>query len=100
MQESQLLAVGVFSVVACAFIFVSVNKLKEAFTAQDQTSSQIEKIPTSSSMHFFANNQCSPSCCMHSNYSCNSGCVCLSDAQRDALTTRGNNASSRAPDLL
>ena len=99
MQETQLLAIGIFSVVACAFIFVSVHRLKEAFTTHAQ-SSNTEKMPIMPSMHIFANNKCAPACCMYSNYSCNSGCVCLSDAQRDALTTRGNNAASRAPDLL
>lgn len=97
----QLITISAFSVVACALIFTITKQMqvaKEKFSASGTPASQ--RIASEPSMHFFAYNKCSPSCCDQSNYSCNSGCVCMSEAQRDALTTRSNNAASQAPDVL
>jgi len=94
--NTQLITIGVFSVIASAIIFVAAGQLppkKERFLQKNTQ-------PPEPSLHFFAYNKCSPACCNQSNYSCNSGCVCMSQAQRDALTTRGNNAATLAPDQL
>ena len=42
------------------------------------------------SMFTFAYNQCKPECCP-STYSCDGGCICTTDSQRDFLTKRGFN---------
>jgi hypothetical protein len=41
----------------------------------------------------FKNNQCKPECCGAS-FSCGSGCVCTTPAQRDMINTRGGNRTS------
>jgi hypothetical protein len=43
------------------------------------------------SMYMFAYNKCKPECCDHSPYSCDRGCICLSDKQRGLLSSRGYN---------
>ena len=40
------------------------------------------------SMFMFSHNQCKPSCCMNSPYSCSGGCVCLTDKQRKCIGNR------------
>lgn len=42
------------------------------------------------SMFTFAYNQCKPECCP-ATYSCDGGCVCTTDSQRDFLAKRGLN---------
>ena len=43
-------------------------------------------------MFIFSYNKCKPECCLNgSNYSCNSGCVCVNDEQIKFLSSRGNN---------
>lgn len=46
------------------------------------------------SMFMMAFNKCSPSCCP-STYSCNGGCVCMTDKQKDFIGKRGNNSATR-----
>lgn len=41
-------------------------------------------------MFFFTYNKCSPKCCP-SSYSCDKGCVCLNQDQRDYINSRGKN---------
>lgn len=41
-------------------------------------------------LYMFKNNECKPECCGAS-YSCGAGCVCVTDAQRAMLQTRGGN---------
>jgi hypothetical protein len=43
-------------------------------------------------MFMFAQNQCRPDCCP-ATYSCDGGCVCTTEAQRDMIAGRGGNAS-------
>ena len=43
------------------------------------------------SMHMFAFNKCAPECCLDSPYSCDRGCVCMTDNQYDYLDRRGKN---------
>ena len=38
-------------------------------------------------------NKASPECCMGSEFSTSKGCVCLTDAQRDWFSQRGNNST-------
>lgn len=85
MRDTQLITIGVFTIVACAFIVTITMKMgasKERFE---------EQVAEPASIHFFADNKCSPACCTESNFSCSGGCVCLSEAQRMALSGRGNN---------
>ena len=43
------------------------------------------------SLFTFAYNKCSPDCCMGSPYSCNGGCVCLTEEQKKSFKRlRGN----------
>ena len=44
-------------------------------------------------LFIFKNNQCKPECCGAS-FSCGSGCVCTTPAQRDMINTRGGNRTS------
>lgn len=46
---------------------------------------------TPKSMFMFAYNKCSPSCCGNSPYSCNGGCVCLTNEQKKYMSNRGYN---------
>jgi hypothetical protein len=46
-------------------------------------------------LFIFANNQCKPECCGAS-FSCGSGCVCTTPAQRDLIASRGGNRTSPA----
>lgn len=41
------------------------------------------------SMFIFANNKCDPSCCP-SPYSCDKGCVCLTDEQKNLMSGPGS----------
>ncbi len=41
-------------------------------------------------LFIFKNNQCKPECCGAS-FSCGSGCVCTTPAQRDLINSRGGN---------
>jgi hypothetical protein len=41
-------------------------------------------------LFIFKNNQCKPECCGAS-FSCGSGCVCTTAAQRDLISSRGGN---------
>ncbi len=43
-------------------------------------------------MFMFAQNQCRPDCCP-ATYSCDGGCVCTTEAQRNMIAGRGGNAS-------
>ena len=45
------------------------------------------------SMFTFAYNQCKPECCP-STYSCDGGCICTTESQRDFLAKRGLNKTS------
>lgn len=90
MRERQIITIGVFSIIACALIVTLVGSMREKYV----DNSPVTAAPTAApSMHMFAENKCSPACCDQSNYSCSGGCVCISEAQRMALSTRGNNAS-------
>jgi hypothetical protein len=46
------------------------------------------------SMFAFAYNKCDASCCP-SPYTCNGGCVCMTDKQIDFMGKRGNNSAQR-----
>jgi hypothetical protein len=46
---------------------------------------------TPKSMFVFAYNKCDVKCCGDSPYSCNGGCVCLTDEQKHFLSNRGTN---------
>lgn len=95
MHDRQIITIGVFSLIASALIFTMVGGMKEKYI-NSASSSVVTWVPTTApSMHMFADNKCSPACCDQSNYSCSGGCVCMSEAQRMALSTRGNNASYR-----
>jgi hypothetical protein len=48
------------------------------------------------SMHMFSFNRCAPECCIDSPYSCDRGCVCMTDKQYDYLDGRGKNHSKNA----
>ena len=52
-------------------------------------------IKESNTLPDLANFKCSPSCCIlqESEYSCNSGCVCLDTETKKLLQTRGGNRS-------
>ena len=41
-------------------------------------------------LYMFKDNACKPECC-GSSYSCGTGCVCVTDAQRNMLQSRGGN---------
>jgi hypothetical protein len=41
-------------------------------------------------LYMFKDNECKPECC-GSSYSCGAGCVCVTDAQRAMLMSRGGN---------
>lgn len=43
------------------------------------------------SLSMVSYNKCAPECCIDSPYSCDRGCVCLTDKQYDYLGGRGNN---------
>lgn len=45
------------------------------------------------SMFLFTHNQCHPDCCP-STYSCDRGCVCTTEQQRNFVHTRGHNRTS------
>lgn len=45
------------------------------------------------SLFIFKNNQCKPECCGAS-FSCGSGCVCTTPAQRNFVNSRGGNHTS------
>lgn len=97
MRDSQIMFVGIFAIVACALIFTVVGDMKEKFVVAANT---VERhlppvVVEPRSMHLFAENRCSPACCDQSNFSCSTGCICMSEAQRMALSTRGNNASNK-----
>lgn len=51
--------------------------------------------PGSDNLFMFKDNQCKPECCGAS-YSCDGGCVCTSQEQRDFINMRGGNRT--APD--
>jgi hypothetical protein len=42
-------------------------------------------------LFMFSKNKCDPSCCTNSNHSCNNGCVCKTNAQKQFLRSRGGN---------
>lgn len=44
-------------------------------------------------LFIFANNQCKPECC-GATFSCGSGCVCTTPAQRDMIASRGGNRTA------
>ena len=48
------------------------------------------------SMHMFSFNKCAPECCIDSPYSCDRGCVCMTNNQYDYLDGRGKNHSKNA----
>jgi hypothetical protein len=43
------------------------------------------------SLSMVSYNRCAPECCIDSPYSCDRGCICLTDKQYDYLGGRGNN---------
>ena len=45
------------------------------------------------SLFMFKNNQCKPECCGAS-FSCSGGCVCTTEADRNAILTRGGNRTT------
>jgi hypothetical protein len=47
------------------------------------------------SMYIFAYNKCRPECCNHSPYSCDRGCICLTQKQKGFLSSRGYNNRPR-----
>jgi hypothetical protein len=47
------------------------------------------------SLFLFKNNQCKPECCGAS-FSCGSGCVCTTPAQRELINSRGGNRTGPA----
>uniref|UniRef100_A0A6C0IVP0 Uncharacterized protein n=1 Tax=viral metagenome TaxID=1070528 RepID=A0A6C0IVP0_9ZZZZ len=53
----------------------------------------VDSSGTTKSMFTFAYNQCKPECCP-STYSCDGGCVCTTESQRDFLAKRGLNKTS------
>ena len=89
-RQQQLLTIGVFSIIACAIIYV-MSVAKEKFTGAPVEDKSVD----GPKLHLFAENKCSPSCCDQSNFSCSTGCVCMSETQRMALSSRGNNARVR-----
>jgi len=48
------------------------------------------------SMFPFAFNKCSQKCCGTSEYTCNNGCVCVTEDQKHFFATRAGNASKNA----
>lgn len=64
--------------------------MHESYPTVDGTSAD----GTPRSMFMMAFNKCDPSCCP-SSYSCNGGCVCMTDKQIDFIGKRGNNSASR-----
>jgi len=50
----------------------------------------VDSSGNSKSMFTFAYNQCKPECCP-STYSCDGGCICTTDSQREFLAKRGLN---------
>jgi hypothetical protein len=50
-------------------------------------------VPGPDRLFMFKNNQCKPECCPAS-FSCGSGCVCTTDAQRELINTRGGNRTN------
>ena len=53
----------------------------------------IDETPETDRMSLFHKNECSPRCCTNGrgNYSCSTGCVCVSDKQMKVISSRGNN---------
>jgi hypothetical protein len=49
--------------------------------------------PGPDSLFMFKNNQCKPECCGAS-FSCSGGCVCTTEADRNAILTRGGNRTT------
>jgi hypothetical protein len=98
----QLLTLCVFTIIASSLVFVLAKKLHETFNQDLKIQYTTQTQTNQNSMHFFGDNVCSPKCCFRegSSYSCSSGCICMSDNQQRALAFRGNNASTRSPDLL
>lgn len=45
------------------------------------------------SMFLFAANKCSPECCSYSPFSCDRGCVCMTEDQIKFVSSRGNNSA-------
>lgn len=65
------------------FLLVYIHAKPEHFI--DVIDDTLHKLPD------LANFKCSPSCCQESEYSCNSGCVCLDKETKTLLQTRGGN---------
>lgn len=100
MQKSKnksVVLTAIFSVIACAVIIGLLKKNKREHyvnISHAPVSNDIQTtVSDNASIFMFANNKCSPECCNQSNFSCSGGCVCLSENQKYALRTRGNNAS-------
>lgn len=51
------------------------------------------------SLHMMSFNRCAPECCADSPYSCDKGCVCLTNKQYEFLNTRGENRDANGCDF-
>lgn len=49
-------------------------------------------IASKKSLYMFSNTECKPECCAHSSYSCDRGCMCMTQKQKDWINVRGANA--------
>lgn len=100
MHEQNLLLIGIFSLLASSAIYIACHGMSSESYKDSEPASIKDTTVSGTSIHFFSENMCSPKCCGKSNYSCNSGCVCLSESQQKALAHRGNNAATQSPDIL
>lgn len=67
-------------------------KYKKHIPDDDETKPSIDGDEKSlKSLSMVAYNRCAPECCIDSPYSCDRGCVCLTNKQYKFLGARGNN---------
>jgi hypothetical protein len=99
-METRSVIISAFCVIVSCLIFYMVYDVKEKFVNNNAEIVMLQKDPKEDSIYLFADNKCSPECCLQgSAFSCSKGCVCLTEQQKLGLVRRGNNASSVPPDI-
>ena len=68
------------------------------YTAPNEPLTGPEVEPGPDNLFMFKNNQCKPECCGAS-FSCDGGCVCTTQKQRDFINGRGGNRTSPGDDV-
>lgn len=83
----------VLLVIAMLIVFLTLrSKNKEGYTDKEKVIYNDVKT-SDAQLFFFSGNEASPSCCP-AQFSTSTGCICLTQQQKDLLATRGNNAYS------